>query len=194
MASLITHPIVPLAAAGLLGRRVIPTRLLVLGALFAALPDLDGIAFRLGIPYASDFGHRGFSHSIVVALCCAIFALPLARTLSARPLTVFLFLFFSMLSHGVLDAMTDGGKGIAFFWPFSSERIFFSFRPLEVSPVSAKRFLTARGWQVLRSELMWIWAPTLLLALAGGYFRLRLRARQPDVSADSDLRSSPESV
>lgn len=194
MASLITHPIVPLAAAGLLGRRVIPSRLLMLGAAFAALPDLDGIAFRIRIPYASDFGHRGFSHSIVFALCCTVLALPLARALSAKPLTVYLFLALSMLSHGVLDAMTDGGKGVAFFWPFSSERIFFGFRPLEVSPVSVKRFLTGRGWQVLQSELMWIWAPTLLLTLSGWGMRLWLRARWPIPPGDCDVRSSCERV
>ena len=38
---------------------------------FSALslaPDLDVIAFRLGIPYSAPFGHRGAAHSILVAL------------------------------------------------------------------------------------------------------------------------------
>jgi inner membrane protein len=30
-----------------------------------------------------------------------------------------------MASHGVLDALTNGGHGIAFFSPFLNERYFF---------------------------------------------------------------------
>ena len=34
----------------------------------AMLPDADVVAFAFGIPYASEFGHRGASHAIVTAL------------------------------------------------------------------------------------------------------------------------------
>nr|HRC76832.1 rhodanese-like domain-containing protein [Kouleothrix sp.] len=37
---------------------------------------------------------------------------------------------FSDDVHGVLDAMTDGGLGVAFFAPFSATRYFFPFRPI----------------------------------------------------------------
>jgi inner membrane protein len=115
------------------GRKLVSWPLICTGIAFAMLPDLDGITFRLGIPYASPFGHRGFSHSIVVALVCALLAAPLARSLGAKPLTAFLFLAFAMLSHGLLDAMTNRGNGVAFFWPFDTRRIFFHFRPIETS-------------------------------------------------------------
>jgi inner membrane protein len=164
VASLITHPVIPVAVALALGRKVIPVRLMVLGMVFAMLPDLDSITFRLGIAYGSPFGHRGAAHSIAAAAACAMLVLPLSATLGARPLLVFGFLAGAMISHGVLDAMTNAGKGVAFFWPFSNERIFFDVRPIEVSPVSVRRFLAPRGLQVLRSELLWVWVPVFTLA------------------------------
>jgi inner membrane protein len=171
MASLLTHPIVPLTAAALVGRSVVPWPLVALGVAFAILPDADAIAFRLGIPYASPFGHRGFSHSLVIAAFFAALAVPFARAFNTRPIAVFAFLFFAMASHGVLDACTDAGLGVAFFWPWSNERIFFGFRPIEASPVSARRFLTARGWEVFQSELLWVWLPLLSVALLGYFVR-----------------------
>jgi len=30
--------------------------------------------------------------------------------------------------HGLLDMITNGGKGVAFLWPFTSERFFFPAR------------------------------------------------------------------
>jgi membrane-bound metal-dependent hydrolase YbcI (DUF457 family) len=57
-------------------------------------------------------------------------------------------------SHGVLDAMTDGGLGIAFFAPFDNTRYFFPFRPVKVSPIGLS-FFSARGLDVIWSELLW---------------------------------------
>ena len=179
MASLITHPVVPLAVAVIAGRRVIPVPLLALGMVFSILPDLDSLTFRLGIPYGSAFGHRGFSHSIVIALVLSAMMLPLARALKAKPSAVFLFLAVSMLSHGVLDAFTNAGRGVAFFWPFSLERWFFGFRPIEASPISVRRFLSGRGLAVLRSELVWVWLPLLSAALFGYLLRRVIRAGKP---------------
>lgn len=176
MASVLTHPIVPLAAASLVGRRIVPLSLVAIGVVFALLPDLDIVAFRLGIPYASPFGHRGFSHSLAVAALCAALIVPLARLLGARPIAVFAFLFFAMASHGVLDACTDAGRGVAFLWPWSNERIFFGFQPIEAAPISPRRFFSGRGWDVFQSELIWVWTPLLLLSLFGYLMRKRLGA------------------
>lgn len=165
MASLITHPAVPIAIATIVGRKIIPTPLLLMGVVFSMLPDLDGITFRLGIPYGSPLGHRGFSHSLAVAALCAIVLVPIARALKASGPNTLWFLFVSMASHGVLDAFTNKGHGVAFFWPVSTERFFFGFRPIEASPVSVKRFLSGRGIDILQSELLWVWAPLILLAV-----------------------------
>lgn len=185
MASLITHPVVPLALAVAVGRGVISVPLLVVGMAFSMFPDLDGITFRLGIPYGSPFGHRGFSHSIAVALLLALLVLPLSRALKATPLAVLSFLAISAVSHGVLDALTNGGHGVAFLWPFSTERIFFDFRPIEASPVSVHRFMSVRGLQVLESELIWVWMPALAFVVVGWCFRRVLRASKQRYSADA---------
>src|SRR5262245_8250481 len=117
MASLITHPIVPLALAAIAGRGRVSVPLIGVGVLFSMLPDLDRIGLRLGIPYGSPFGHRGFSHSAFFALLLSAAAVALAHTLRAKPIHVFWFLFVSMVSHGILDAFTNAGMGVAFLWP-----------------------------------------------------------------------------
>ena len=52
----------------------------------------------------------------------------------------FAFLFLCTMSHALLDALTDGGLGVAFFSPFSNERYFFPWTPIRVS-----RFFSARA-------------------------------------------------
>jgi inner membrane protein len=70
-------------------------------------------------------------------------------------------LYFSLvtMSHGFLDAFTDGGLGIAFFAPFDSTRYFFPWRPLTVSPIGFTQFFSEWGMDVLLSELLWIGIP-----------------------------------
>ena len=69
-------------------------------------------------------------------------------------------------SHGVLDALTNGGNGIALLSPFSNQRYFFPWTPIEVSPLGIRRFLGPRGLVVMISEMLWIWIP--LLGILGG--------------------------
>lgn len=123
------------------------------------IPDLDVAAFRLGIPYAAQFGHRGFTHSILFACGLALLGIALTRYLRSTPQKVFLFLFVAIASHGLLDACTNGGLGIAFLWPFSDARFFAPFRPIQVSPIGIQHVLSAHGLAVFRSELMWVWLP-----------------------------------
>ena len=60
--------------------------------------------------------------------------------------------------------MTNGGLGVAFFSPFDNNRYFLPCRPIQVSPIAIHRFLGARGYAVLESELLWIWVPAILFA------------------------------
>jgi len=46
---------------------------------------------------------------------------------------LFSYFFVVTASRGALDAMTDGGLGIAFFAPFDNRRYFFPFRSIKVS-------------------------------------------------------------
>jgi inner membrane protein len=164
MASIFSHPAVPLAIGLGLGRRIIPRHLLIWGCIACIVPDLDVIAFSFGIPYSSDFGHRGFTHSIVFAAAVGLLGALFHRQLLCSALLVFIFLFSATISHGMLDALTNGGLGIAFFWPFSGERYFFPWQPIQVSPIGIS-FFSNRGLAVIRSELIWIWLPCALSSM-----------------------------
>jgi inner membrane protein len=138
-------------------------RIWLLGAACAVLPDLDVVGFRLGISYGDFLGHRGFTHSIIFAAGLATmltlgFRHGLATKIGWRALWA--FLFCATASHGLLDALTNGGLGVAFFSPFDLTRYFLPWRPIEVSPISVTRFLSTRGSSVLGSEILWIWIPT----------------------------------
>jgi len=160
-----THPAVPLALGLALGAKRIPPRLLVAGVLASVAPDLDVISLHLGVARGSDLAHRGASHSLLAALGLALAAAVLYRWYRAGFLTSFLFLFIAAASHGVLDAFTNGGPGVAFLWPWSGARFFFSPQVIKVSPLSLKGLLSPRGAQVLTSELVWVWLPLMAAAI-----------------------------
>jgi inner membrane protein len=158
MPTLLSHPAVPLALGLGLGARRIPRRLLVAGVMASMLPDLDVAAFALHIPYAHAFGHRGASHSLFFALLLGLLALAAARWLGSSKRSAFLFVFVAAASHGLLDMLTNGGLGVALWWPGSEQRLFFPWQVIEVSPIGP-RFFSGRGLEVLRSEFLWIWIP-----------------------------------
>ena len=167
MPTVFSHAAVPLALGLGLGRATIPRRLLVAGVVAAVVPDLDVVTFQFGIPYSADLGHRGFSHSLFFAALVGLAGAAGHRFLGAGVARAFLFLFAATASHGVLDAFTNGGLGVAFLWPWSGERFWApdALRVVEASPISVARFLSARGLTVLGSELRWIWPPALAIGL-----------------------------
>lgn len=164
MPSVLSHPALPMALAVGLGRRFISRRLAFAAAIASILPDLDVLSFRFGIPYLHDFGHRGASHSLTFALLIGVIGALAAGKLRAKRRMAFWLLFISCASHPLLDMLTDGGHGVALFWPFSSQRYFFPLRIIDVSPLAIDRFLGPAGLQVVASELLWIWLPCALLA------------------------------
>ena len=111
----------------------------------AIVPDLDVLAFGLGIPYGDALGHRGMTHSLVFSLLLAGCGTFSARALHTTRWTAFAFLFLAVASHGLLDSFTNGGLGCALLWPFSEERFFMPWRGIEVSPIGA-HFFPAAGW------------------------------------------------
>lgn len=167
MPSAIAHAAPALALIPLFRREATPARLWLLGVACAMAPDLDVLAFRFGIPYEHVLGHRGLWHGVPFAALFAAFvclaAFPRARPGFSR-LAAWLYLFLATASHGVLDTFTNGGLGVALWCPFECTRHFAPFRPIEVSPLSVQAFLSARGGEILRSELLWVWAPCAALA------------------------------
>lgn len=162
MPTIFTHPVVALLKTWWPG---LPYRVAIAGAALTIVPDLDVAAFAVAIPYEHVLGHRGFSHSIAFALLVSALATWMLRVDEHRGVA-FLFLFLCTMSHGVLDAMTDGGLGVAFFAPFHNERYFFPWTPMRVSPIGAG-FFGARGMVTLKSEVVWVWGPCVIAAVLG---------------------------
>jgi inner membrane protein len=168
--TVVTHAFVGAALSTLGPRARRGARLGAAAAALSALPDLDVVAFSLGIPYAHPLGHRGFSHSLLFAALAGLAAgLLLFRRRRLRSVSwwqVVLLLALVTASHGFLDAFTDGGRGVGFLIPWSNQRFFFPWRPLAVSPIGVSGLTGARMTRVLGDELLWVWAPTVVLAAA----------------------------
>lgn len=168
MASILTHPVVPVALSSFLPRGLASPALLLAGAICSIIPDLDVIGFSVGISYANMFGHRGFTHSIFFAAAlAAMLSLTIFRSDRRVTWITFLFLLASTLSHTLLDMLTNGGLGVALFAPFSNERYFFPWRPLVVSPIEIESFFSRWGARVIASELRWIWMPSVFVFAVG---------------------------
>ncbi len=170
MPTIITHAIVGLSAAKAIEKPDTPKRFLFLALICPMIPDLDTIGYNLlYIPITHALGHRGFFHSPVFCLFLALLISGLffrqKRIFSKAWGSIVLFFFLLMVSHGVLDALTDGGRGVAFLSPFSNERFFLPWRPIEISPLSIQAFLGSRGLRVIGSEVVWIWLPLFFLMM-----------------------------
>ncbi len=136
-----------------------------LGVFCAFLPDADVISFKLGIAYNSFWGHRGFTHSFVFAILLGLIITFIFYRKNTSKIKYFLFFTLCAASHSLLDAMTDGGLGVAFFAPFDNSRYFFPWRPIQVSPIGIANFLGERGLRVIKSELLYIGLPSFVFIL-----------------------------
>jgi len=166
MPTILSHAAIPLALGLGLGSRIVPQRLLATGIFVSILPDLDVLAFRLNVAYSHALGHRGVTHSVVFAFMLALIALAFAPQLRSSRLISFSFVGLAAVSHGLLDTLTNGGLGVALWWPWSSERFFSSWQVIEVSPLSLSRVFSARGLVVLQLELLWVWLPAVIVTAA----------------------------
>ncbi len=160
MPTIFTHAVIGSAVAKLAARPSLHLPTVIACALLAVLPDIDGLFFGV-IPYAHTFGHRGFTHSLLFAALSGLLTalcFVWGEWISLDELARYALLFAgATASHGLLDAFTSGGLGVAFFAPFDTSRYFFPFHPIPVSPMSGAALLTARGWRVIASELLMLW-------------------------------------
>jgi len=181
MATLYTH-----AAAGLgLGAVFMPRRMPVLfwalAAFLPIVPDFD--AFSMA-PYGSMQGHRGYTHSLCFALVVGFVAALATFWYFKAPFWPLFGLFFLITaSHGILDALTNGGYGIPLFWPFD-ERRFGPYGPIQVTDIGFE-WPDPRASRSVRTELLYVWLPMVLLVgtVMGG--RRFLRRRPPGVQGKS---------
>lgn len=171
MCSVLTHPAIPIALSVCLPEGTVSPTLLFAGAACSVMPDLDVIGFSFRMRYGDMLGHRGFTHSIFFAAALsALLAFTLFRESESGHSLTFIFLFLSTLSHPLLDMLTSGGLGIALFAPFSNERFFFPWRPIEVSPFGLG-FFSEWGIRVLLSEVRWVWLPSAAVFVTGTMVR-----------------------
>jgi inner membrane protein len=187
VASAITHGLVALALVPGMVPREGRWRLAALGALSSIMPDVDVVGFRLGIAYGDFLGHRGFSHSLLFAVLWSAalsYGLLRAERWGVVRHRVMLYLTVCTASHGVFDAMTNGGLGVAFLSPFDMTRYFFPFRPVSVSPLTVGAFFSGRGWRILGSELVWIGLPTAVVAFI---LYVRVVAARARASMDDEV-------
>ena len=127
------------------------------------LPDVDAIGFVLGVPYEAPFGHRGATHSVVFAILCGVVIAAVARE---RRVWMGVMAMGVGATHPLLDALTNGGLGVALWWPFSVERFFAPWRPLPVAPIGVG-LVSWRGARVMLIELA-AFAPLLLWGMWPG--------------------------
>jgi inner membrane protein len=157
-----------------------PVRYWVALAIISVAPDLDVVVYPLGLNAPHILGHRGITHALpFTAVFAALVVRLLFRGVEWRRHWVRLWLVFfaAMSSHAVLDAMTNGGQGIAFFAPFSDARFHFPWTPIRVSPIGLTAFFSIDGLRVLQNELVWVWLPSALLMVVARLVRRRHTGR-----------------
>jgi inner membrane protein len=132
-------------------------------SLISLLPDADVLGFPLGVPYAHAWGHRGVAHSFAFLACVALGIALVARAFRQSALRTGLVAALVLISHPLLDTLTDGGLGCALLWPFADTRYFAPLRPIPVAPIGAA-FLTRAGLRVASVELV-LFAPLFFYAL-----------------------------
>ena len=167
MPTVFTHAMVGLTASQLWSPNEIQQdsrAKLLFTALSTALPiipDFDFL-FILIVADGNMLNHRGLSHSLAFALFLGVaataFMIILVQAIKAR--WIWLLTYFSIItaSHGLLDGMTRGPQGVAFFAPFDNHRYFLPVRPMLPSPIWPSQFLSSYGARALTIEVLLVWS------------------------------------
>ena len=127
------------------------------------VPDADVVGFSLGVEYGDPWGHRGATHSLTFAIALAAAIGLIAPKFRLHRVRTWLIATVVLVSHGLLDTMTDGGLGCALLWPFDLTRYFAPWRPIPVAPIGLD-FFSPGGLFVASTELI-LFAPVMLFAL-----------------------------
>ncbi|HET6427858.1 MAG TPA: metal-dependent hydrolase [Phycisphaerae bacterium] len=183
MSTVLTHVFVSAAATRTVMGAGASRRTYLLAAICSVAADLDVVGLRLGIPYEHMLGHRGLSHSVAFAVVLSLAVLLVGgrgvRISSRRWWGLWALLAAIALSHGLLDAVTNGGLGVAAWAPFSNARHFLPYRPLVVSPIGLAHMFSPWGATVILSELLWVWAPLTACLLVAEGVRAALAHDEP---------------
>jgi inner membrane protein len=182
MATIYTHAVVGLGMGKLGFSRPLPAVFWLLAGFLPIVPDFDVFS---SARYGAIYGHRGFTHSLLFALMVSILASAAThRFLKLEFGSLLAFFFLIVASHGLLDACTDGGEGIPFFWPIYDRR-FGPWGPIHVSDLGFE-LPDPRTSRAIRTELLWVWLPTaLLVGAVTGFRRLGAARRGKGIDASA---------
>jgi inner membrane protein len=169
MPTVLTHAITGIACGAAVYKKSFPKGFWLLTVICSAIPDADVIGFKLGIPYSHFLGHRGFFHSIffacILGAVTGIMFMMIAKRKWKDGLFFSAFFSFVISLHGILDAFTNGGLGIALLSPFIMERYFFPVTPIKVSPFNPGAFFNDGGFQIIKNEMFLVWLPFMGFAI-----------------------------
>lgn len=165
MASIFGHTLAAYTIGKLGNKTLFTKKVMLLGIISAVIPDVDIIAFNFGIDYSSMLGHRGLTHSLFFAMVWALILVYLFHRSRNKSTLIKYFVFYVLcvISHSLLDAITNGGAGVAFFAPFNNARYFLPWNVIEVSPIGVSHFFSKWGGMVLLSELKYIGFPCFII-------------------------------
>lgn len=187
MCTFMTHAFSAVVMGKIVFKEKMSKRFWFAAMICASIPDADVIGLKFGIEYGHLLGHRGFTHSIFFALLLALMVVysdfKEVKSFSKKWWKMLLFFVAIICSHGVLDAMTDGGLGIAFFSPFDTTRYFLPWRPILVPPIGIGAFFSEWGWETLVSEFTLVWIP--LIVLWGCVVGMRFIGKRNKVNEDT---------
>lgn len=170
------------------------TKRLILGAFFAAAPDLDMLLVFVGVDYI--YAHRTFSHSLlmvgIVAIWLKIMPL-LIRLFSGKRIWIpWKLISVCLFSHILIDMLGQdecGPKGIMIFWPLSTDYYYINFTPFfslldeQCNPMPLNKIFMAVTWEIgLISS-----AGTLFLIC---YYFMKKRLKIDTISCDKEFNSN----
>lgn len=137
MPSSFSHAMVAVAASSVVAPKRLLWRFILLGAMVAALPDIDAIGRPFGMGDLEFLGgHRGFTHSFSFA---AMLGLLVALSTRGRRewdgyrIRLGIFVALVTASHGALDYLSRIGarEGVQFLSPFSRHRFTQTWHPID---------------------------------------------------------------
>jgi len=184
MATIYTHAAVGVGLGYVFARHRLPPLFWLLAGFLPVIPDLDVFS---NAPYGRALGHRGFTHSLVFALAVAgVVAALTFRRFRVNFWDLLGFFFVITASHGILDAFTNGGYGIPFFWPLADRR-FGPWGPIQVADIG---FEFPDPWtsRSVRSELLYVWLPLVVLVGLVAAVRWRRDRRPPAAAGENPAK------
>jgi len=151
------------------------------------LPDADVFITPLGSHDSIVCGHRGASHSLLMAASIAIAGGLFARRYGWSGIRTMLAVMLAIGSHGLLDALGEGGRAIPLFWPLTAHRFRAPWQFLPDAPRGLK-FLSWHGLVDAVQEFIYFLPVTLIALWPRAGAQVPQLAVVPGGAADANSR------